>query len=57
MLARRSILPRHKVSPLERLLTTPVHGLERHEELMRRLHDDRDAIKVYLELSTNGRRT
>jgi threonine dehydrogenase-like Zn-dependent dehydrogenase len=35
---------------LERLLTTPVHGLENHAELLRRLTEDPDAIKVYLEL-------
>jgi threonine dehydrogenase-like Zn-dependent dehydrogenase len=40
---------------LEKLLTTPVVGLENHAELLRRLVEDEDAIKVYLEV--NGRRT
>jgi glucose 1-dehydrogenase len=35
---------------LGRLLTTPVRGLENYRELMRRLLEDQDAIKVYLEL-------
>ena len=36
---------------LERLLTTPVHGLENYGELMRRLLEDENAIKVYVELN------
>jgi glucose 1-dehydrogenase len=39
---------------LERLLTTPVHGLERYEELLRRLTSDAGAIKVYVELDGMG---
>ena len=39
---------------LGKLLTTPVYGLANYAELFRRLTDDRDAIKVYLEL--NGHR-
>jgi threonine dehydrogenase-like Zn-dependent dehydrogenase len=39
---------------LEKLLTTPVRGLENFSELARRLMQDDDAIKVYLEL--DGRR-
>jgi threonine dehydrogenase-like Zn-dependent dehydrogenase len=39
---------------LEKLLTTPVRGLENFGELVRRLMQDDDAIKVYLEL--DGRR-
>lgn len=35
---------------LGKLLTTPVRGLENYSELMRRLTEDGDAIKVYLEL-------
>jgi hypothetical protein len=38
---------------LGKLLTTPVCGLERYEEMLRRLTEDRDAIKVYVEV--NGR--
>jgi hypothetical protein len=36
---------------LGRLLTTPVHGLEQHDELMRRLRDDEGAIKVFMDLT------
>jgi threonine dehydrogenase-like Zn-dependent dehydrogenase len=36
---------------LERLLTTPVVGLEAHEEMIRHLEDNRDAIKVYVEVA------
>lgn len=39
---------------LERLLTTPVHGLENYEELMRSLVDDTGAIKVYVEVDRKG---
>jgi glucose 1-dehydrogenase len=35
---------------LSKLLTTPVKGLENYEEMLRRLTDDRDAIKVYVEV-------
>ena len=35
---------------LSKLLTTPVRGLENYSELRRRLTEDDDAIKVYLEL-------
>jgi glucose 1-dehydrogenase len=35
---------------LEKLLTTPVYGLENYPELLRRLTEDEDAIKVYVEL-------
>jgi glucose 1-dehydrogenase len=35
---------------LAKLLTTPVLGLENHRELLRRLTEDEDAIKVYVEL-------
>jgi glucose 1-dehydrogenase len=40
---------------LSKLLTTPIHGLENYEEMIRRLIDDRDAIKVYVEVAPNGR--
>jgi threonine dehydrogenase-like Zn-dependent dehydrogenase len=36
---------------LEKLLTTPVVGLENYGELLRRLVDDKDAIKVYLDVN------
>jgi glucose 1-dehydrogenase len=35
---------------LEQLLTTPVRGLENYEEMIRALTEDRDAIKVYVEV-------
>jgi threonine dehydrogenase-like Zn-dependent dehydrogenase len=35
---------------LAQLLTTPIHGLERYEEMIRALTEDRDAIKVYVEV-------
>src|SRR5437773_7352300 len=41
---------------LAKLLTTPVQGLENYEELIRRLTEDRDAIKVYVDVAGNGRR-
>lgn len=40
---------------LSKLLTTPVHGLENYDEMIRRLTEDRDAIKVYVEVAANGR--
>jgi threonine dehydrogenase-like Zn-dependent dehydrogenase len=39
---------------LEQLLTTPIHGLENYEEMIRALTEDADAIKVFVEL--NGSR-
>ncbi len=36
---------------LSQLLTTPIHGLENYHELIRALTEDRDAIKVYVEVS------
>jgi threonine dehydrogenase-like Zn-dependent dehydrogenase len=36
---------------LERLLTTPVYGLDNYDELFRRLLEDEDAIKVYVEVN------
>jgi hypothetical protein len=35
-------------------LTTPIQGLESFEEMIRALTEDRDAIKVYVEV--NGSR-
>jgi threonine dehydrogenase-like Zn-dependent dehydrogenase len=40
---------------LGKLLTTPVYGLENYDEMIRRLTDDGDAIKVYVEVASNGR--
>jgi threonine dehydrogenase-like Zn-dependent dehydrogenase len=39
---------------LQRLLTTPVHGLERYEEMLRHLTENRDAIKVFVQVATEG---
>jgi glucose 1-dehydrogenase len=39
---------------LAKLLTTPVRGLENYREMIRRLTEDRDAIKVYVEVASNG---
>src|SRR3954470_22413692 len=39
---------------LSKLLTTPVQGLENYDEMIRRLTEDRDAIKVYMEVASNG---
>lgn len=36
---------------LEQLLTTPIDGLESYEEMIRALTEDRDAIKVYVEVN------
>jgi glucose 1-dehydrogenase len=36
---------------LDKLLTTPIDGLERYEEMIRALTEDRDAIKVYVEVT------
>jgi glucose 1-dehydrogenase len=35
---------------LAQLLTTPIQGLERYDEMIRALTEDRDAIKVYVEV-------
>jgi glucose 1-dehydrogenase len=40
---------------LAKLLTTPIEGLENFEEMIRRLTEDRDAIKVYVEVARDGR--
>ena len=39
---------------LERLLTTPIRGLESYEQMLRALTEDRDAIKVYVEVAADG---
>src|SRR3954466_1385402 len=36
---------------LARLLTTPIHGLESDDEMLRELTEDRDAIKVYVQVA------
>jgi threonine dehydrogenase-like Zn-dependent dehydrogenase len=39
---------------LKQLLTTPIRGLENYEQMIRALTEDRDAIKVYVEVAGNG---
>jgi threonine dehydrogenase-like Zn-dependent dehydrogenase len=39
---------------LAQLLTTPIRGLERYDEMIRALTEDRDAIKVYVEVNGGG---
>jgi glucose 1-dehydrogenase len=39
---------------LGQLLTTPVAGLENHEQMIRELTENPDAIKVYVEVAHNG---
>ena len=39
---------------LSKLLTTPIRGLENYAEMIRALTEDRDAIKVYVEVAANG---
>ena len=39
---------------LRQLLTTPIRGLENHAEMIRALTEDRDAIKVYVEVAASG---
>jgi threonine dehydrogenase-like Zn-dependent dehydrogenase len=36
---------------LEQLLTTPIHGLENYEEMIRALTEDKEAIKVFVEVN------
>src|SRR5919205_2593069 len=38
---------------LGKLLTTPIHGLENYEQMIRALTEDRDAIKVYVQVAEN----
>jgi threonine dehydrogenase-like Zn-dependent dehydrogenase len=37
---------------LQQLLTTPIHGLENHAQMIRALTEDHDAIKVYVEVAS-----
>jgi threonine dehydrogenase-like Zn-dependent dehydrogenase len=37
---------------LRQLLTTPIRGLERYDDMIRALTEDREAIKVYVEVAT-----
>jgi threonine dehydrogenase-like Zn-dependent dehydrogenase len=39
---------------LGKLLTTPIHGLENYEEMLRALTEDKEAIKVYVEVNSGG---
>src|SRR2546430_2208545 len=39
---------------LSKLLTTPIRGLENYDEMIRALTEDRDAIKVYVEVAETG---
>jgi hypothetical protein len=36
------------------LLTTPIEGLHNYDRMIRELTENRDAIKVYVEVSRNG---
>jgi threonine dehydrogenase-like Zn-dependent dehydrogenase len=39
---------------LAQLLTTPINGLESYQEMIRALTEDREAIKVYVQVARNG---
>jgi threonine dehydrogenase-like Zn-dependent dehydrogenase len=39
---------------LKQLLTTPIPGLESYDQMIRELTENRDAIKVYVEVASNG---
>jgi glucose 1-dehydrogenase len=39
---------------LAKLLTTPIAGLENYEQMIRELTENREAIKVYVEVAANG---
>jgi threonine dehydrogenase-like Zn-dependent dehydrogenase len=39
---------------LDQLLTTPIRGLDSYQEMIRALTEDRDAIKVFVEVAGNG---
>ena len=39
---------------LGKLLTTPIRGLENYEEMLRALTEDKEAIKVYVEVNHRG---
>ena len=36
---------------IERILTSPVEGLDNYREMMRLLVEDRDALKVYVKVA------
>lgn len=36
---------------LEKLLTTKIHGLENYAEMVRHLTEDKEAIKVFVEVA------
>jgi hypothetical protein len=36
---------------LQKILTTPVKGLDNYREMMRLLVEDRDALKVYVDVA------
>jgi glucose 1-dehydrogenase len=38
---------------LDKLLTTPIQGLERYEEMIRALTEDHEAIKVHVEVDAS----
>jgi threonine dehydrogenase-like Zn-dependent dehydrogenase len=42
---------------LKQLLTTPIAGLENYEQMIRELTENREAIKVYVEVARNGEGT
>jgi threonine dehydrogenase-like Zn-dependent dehydrogenase len=39
---------------LAKLLTTPIHGLENYDQMIRELTENRDAIKVYVDVAANA---
>ena len=39
---------------LQQLLTTPIAGLENFDQMIKELTENRDAIKVYVEVSNGG---
>jgi threonine dehydrogenase-like Zn-dependent dehydrogenase len=39
---------------LEQLLTTPIEGLENHEQMIRELTDNREAIKVFVQVASRA---
>jgi threonine dehydrogenase-like Zn-dependent dehydrogenase len=39
---------------LDQLLTTPIEGLDAYEDMIRALTEDRDAIKVFVQVARNG---
>ena len=41
---------------LDKLLTTPVHGLENYEEMIRELTENKDAIKVFVNIAEESKK-